>query len=259
MDIVYGRAIDPRFFKENIGLIRLPYSFYAVLVMALVPLGVAWSDECHPELNPQKSQYIIGYGSLMEHESKQATQPDAGINLPILVKGFQRAWNTHGVYPTTYLGVTRSDSATMAAALYRDFPGAEGKLASDAREIDYCRGSVNPASIKMLDGSEVPTSSEVWIYVTKKESLAPPDDEHPIVQSYVDIFITGCLQLQARVQDPTFDFVEQCILTTDDWSPHWVNDRIYPRRPFGDQPNAFKIDHYLNQLLPEIVAEIRIE
>jgi hypothetical protein len=44
------------------------------------------------------------------------TEPDAGINLPVLVTGFQRSWNTHGVYPTTYLGVRPSKWARMATS-----------------------------------------------------------------------------------------------------------------------------------------------
>jgi hypothetical protein len=79
------------------------------------------------------------------------------------------------------------------------------------------------------------------------------------VQFYVDIFMTGCLQLQDRVTDPDFDFVEQCIRTTDDWLEHWINDRIYPRRPFHYQPKAFEIDRYLNRLLPEYVDAVQIE
>ena len=230
-----------------------------VLGVAVFAASTVHADDCHPELDSAKPQYIVGYGSLMENASKRATEPDAGINLPALVTGFQRSWNTHGVYPTTFLGAQPSESATMVAALYRDFLDKDGRLASDAREIDYCRTAVDSAAITMFDGSSVPTSSEIWIYVNKPEKLAPPNTDYPIVQSYVDIFITGCLQLQARVTDPEFDFVEQCILTTDGWSESWVNDRIYPRRPFHYQPKAFEIDRYLNQLLPEYVDTVKIE
>lgn len=229
-----------------------------IIVVGLLSGVYVHADECHPQLDPSKSQYIVGYGSLMESDSKRSTEPDAGPNLPVHVNGFQRAWNTHGVYPTTYLGVVPSKSASMVAALYRSIL-SDGKLSADAREIDYCRAAVDPAAIKMLDGSTVPPSSQIWIYVTKPESLLPPDKVNPIVQSYVDIFITGCIQLQARVPKPDLDFVEQCVLTTHGWSRHWVNDRIYPRRPFHYQPNAFKIDKYLNKLLPEFVEAIRIE
>jgi hypothetical protein len=123
--------------------------------------GLADENACHPQVDPTTSQYTIGYGSLMESTSKHATEPNAGINLPVLLTGFQRSWNTKGAYPTTFLGVERSRSATMVAALYRDFLNDEGKLASDAREIDYCRAAVDPANIKMLDGSTVPASSQI--------------------------------------------------------------------------------------------------
>jgi hypothetical protein len=109
--------------------------------------GPAAADDCHPQLDPAKPQYTVGYGSLMESSSKLATEPNAGINLPVLLSGFQRSWNTKGVYPTTYLGVERSGSATMVAALYRDFLNDDGKLASDSRNIDSCRAAVDPARL----------------------------------------------------------------------------------------------------------------
>lgn len=145
--------------------------------------GPAAADDRHPLLDPAKPQYTVGYGSLMESSSKHATQPNAGINLPVLLSGFQRSWNTKGAYPTTFLGVERSGSATMVAALYRDFLDDDGKLASDAREIDYCRDAVDPATMKMLDGSTVPASSQIWIYTTRPARVANPDPGHPIVQS----------------------------------------------------------------------------
>ena len=213
---------------------------------------------CHPPIDLAKPQYIVGYGSLMQSASKRSTEPEAGENLPVLVTGFQRAWNTHGVYPTCFLGVQQSPSATMVAALYRSFP-EDGKLGADAREIDYCRVAVPSGSVKMLDGSSVPANSQIWVYVNKPGTLKKPDEGHPIVQSYVDIVIIGCLELQARVADPEFDFVEQFVKTTAGWSQHWVNDRLYPRRPYAEQPKAFEIDKHLQNLLPELVKAVRIE
>jgi len=229
----------------------------AVLLGGL-SVGVVRADDCHPALDPSQPQYIIGYGSLMQAASKHMTDPDAGMNQPVLVSGFQRGWSLHGTFHNTYLGVQTSPSATMVAALYRDFL-QDGKLASDAREISYCRAPVKPDAIRMLDGSSVPTPGQVWIYVNKPEKVGAPNSDYPIVQSYVDIFLSGCIELQERVSDPGFDFLEQCVLTTDGWSKHWVNDRIYPRRPYQHQRNAFKIDRVLRRLMPEIVAAIRIE
>jgi hypothetical protein len=234
------------------------WALVAVLALGVIQAGTAEAEDCHPTIDPSKPQYIVGYGSLMQSASKRMSEPNTGINLPIRVTGFQRAWNTHGVYPTTYLGVRPSKSARMVAALYRDFLD-DGKFGADTREIDYCRVAVAPASIEMLDNSTVPSPSQVWIYVNKPESLAPPDAKNPIVQSYVDIFITGCMELQARVANPDLDFVAQCVRTTDGWSKHWVNDRPMPRRPYIYQPQAWEIDKHLNRLLPKLVGTVRIE
>jgi hypothetical protein len=168
-----------------------------LFVFGVLQAELAGANDCHPALDSSKPQYIVGYGSLMQSASKRMSEPKAGSNLPIMVTGFQRAWNTHGVYPTTYLGVRPSKSARMVAALYRDFLN-DGKLGADAREIDYCRVAIAAASIEMLDSFTVPSPSQIWIYVNKPGTLAPPDAQTPIVQSYVDIFITGCLELQTR-------------------------------------------------------------
>ena len=232
--------------------------FTAATLLVMLWATGAFAGDCHPQVDPALPQFIVGYGSLMNSSSKHLSEPNAGTNLPVSVTGFQRSWNTHGTFGITFLGVQPSKSATMAAALYRDFL-ENGELGSDARERSYCRAAVEPASITMLDGSTVPTSSQIWIYVNKHTTLAPPTQEYPIAQSYVDLFISGCMELQARVSDPKLDFVEQCVLTTGGWSKHWVNDRLYPRRPLANEPKAWNIDQVLKKLLPELFDGIRIE
>jgi len=233
-------------------------SLAVTLAFGLLFAGSTAADDCHPDLDPSIPQYIVGYGSLMQSASKRSTEPNSGINLPVVVTGFQRAWNHRGTYPTTYLGVRPSKSTRMAAALYRSFLD-DGKLESDSREFSYCRAAVDPASIRMLDGSTVPSPAQIWIYIDKPESLALPDEDYPLTQSYVDIFITGCMELQARVADQSIDFVDECVRTTDGWSKHWVNDRPMPRRPYIYQPMAFEIDKQLKRLLPELFESIEIE
>ena len=221
----------------------------------------ARADDCHPKIDDSVPQYIIGYGSLMETASKRRTAPDTGANLPVRVTGFQRAWNATGSqvgFSTTYLGVLAKQDAPMAAALYRVFEASDIG-ATDDREAFYCRDAVKPDQVRMLDGSATPRDGEIWIYVNKPDSVAPPSDRFPIVQSYVDIFINGCLELEARATKANETFSEECITTTDGWSEHWVNDRLYPRRPFIHQPNASKIDALLDRMLPDLFKQIRIE
>jgi hypothetical protein len=230
----------------------------AVIPLVFCCVPVVRADDCHPKVDPSKPQYIVGYGSLMDSASKRLTEPRAGINLPVSVTGFQRAWNTHGTFGITFLGVQPSKSAVMVAALYRSFL-EDGQLPSDAREMSYCRAAVDPAAVTMLDGSKVPSPSQIWISVNKPETLAAPSAAYPIAQSYVDLFISGCIDLQSRLSRPDVAFVDQCVKTTAGWSKHWVNDRLYPRRPLAHEPGAWEIDGYLKRLLPEYFGDIRIE
>lgn len=236
----------------------------AVLSLMLIDLsgGSAFADEdCHPKIDPKLPQYIVGYGSLMEKASKDRTAPHTGANLPVMVTGYERSWNLRGSgvgFGTTYLGVQAKDGALMTAALYRDF-SSQDILNTDQREAFYCRDDVDPLALRMLDGSTAPQNGQIWIYVSKPEAVDPPNADYPIVQSYVDIFMTGCLQLAERVVDQNEDFARQCITTTAGWSPHWVNDRRFPRRPFIDQPNASEIDRLLFENVPDEFEMIRIE
>jgi hypothetical protein len=236
----------------------------AVLSLMLIDLssGSAFADEgCHPEIDPNVPQYIVGYGSLMEKASKDRTAPNTGANLPVMVTGFERSWSLRGSgvgSGTTYLGVQAKDGALMVAALYRVF--ADQDISdTDQRETYYCRDEVDPGALRMLDGSAVPEEGQIWIYASRPEAVDPPNADYPIAQSYVDIFITGCLQVAERVVGQNQDFAKQCITTTAGWSPHWVNDRLLPRRPFIHQPNAAEIDRLLFENVPDEFKMIRIE
>jgi hypothetical protein len=67
-----------------------------------------------------------------------------------------------------------------------------------------------------------------------------------MVQSYVDICINGCLELEALYRRAKEEaFTEEFIRTTSGWNAYWVNDRLYPRRPFIYAPNATAIDKAL--------------
>lgn len=215
---------------------------------------------CHPDVDGSRPQFAIGYGSLMEDESRRRTAPKTGEALPAIVKGFERSFNAGGNpvgFSTTFLGVSEAPEAKITAAVYRLFLFEE-IAATDARERSYCRVSVDPENIRILDGSQISSNGQFWIYVNKPERRAPASERFPLVQSYIDIFMTGCQQLSQRASQFDGDFMVECLRTTKGWSKHWVNDRIYPRRPFIYQPNAGLIDRLLDRYVPEFQM-VRIE
>ncbi|MFC3227490.1 gamma-glutamylcyclotransferase family protein [Marinibaculum pumilum] len=232
-------------------------SLAAGIALSLASLPAA-ADDCHPDPDPQMPQYTLGYGSLMETASKARTVKQSGPSLPVRVAGFRRGWIDPGTDPgpqPVYLGVRPDPDASMIAAIYR-LDDAADIHRTDRREYIYCRSLVPPADLKMLGGQPRP-NGQVWLYVTPESHVGAATPETPIVQSYVDVFVSGCLELQDRYD--LDGFARECIDSTTGWSAHWVNDRIYPRRPFVYRKNAVRIDRLLQAALPEIFPRIRIE
>ena len=228
------------------------------LLLLIIPSFAFASSSCKPKVNFKKPQYIIAYGSLLNEKSKKISAADSGFNIPINLKGFKREWNYKGTdigYSTTFLGISPSQKSVMNAALFRVFHSRD-ILYLDKRELNYCRIKISPKDIEMLDGSSKPRG-EIWIYANLEPSPHKPNERYPIVQSYVDIFLEGCIRIGKRFEIK--DYAEQCVQTTHGWSRHWVNDRLYPRRAFIYQKKIFEIDKLLHRLIPEYYRFIKIE
>lgn len=203
----------------------------------------------------------------MSTPSKSRTYPNTLENIPVTVKGFSRSWNCKGVSPTlstTYLGANWDPKKSFNAVIFKlaNSSGADAEKALndfDRRESYYCRKEVPVKDIQFFGGiknvsSSAARNSQYWIYVTKPEYTAFPSKNYPIVQSYVDVWLSGCFELEEK-----FDlegFAKQCIESTQGWSNNWVNDRIYPRRPFFYQPNALTIDRLLMETIPSKYSKI---
>ena len=232
----------------------------AFLLLMVVFTTNAYTDTtdciCHPTPNPQFPQYIVGYGSLMETTSKNNTDRTSGENRPVMIDNYQRGWFAKGLsvgLSTTYLGIVKHSNAHFNGTIFRlATPNTIQNY--DKREKYYCRVAVPIASIHPLDHHPLP-KGQFWIYEIKPEFMAEPSEKYPIVESYVDIFLSGCLEIEKKFH--LNDFIAECINTTTDWSPHWVNDRIYPRRPFVFEPNALTIDKALADKLPQIFNQIK--
>jgi len=210
--------------------------------------------------------FIFGYGSLIEDESRQRTTPSARDAWPAKVCGIRRGWWARGAesgLTTTFLGAIADPAAECNGVIYK--VSAEELAATDRREsAGYQRCRIDSDKIKMLDGRTEPLEGVVWAYI----NLIPPDKlgdnlatpQFPIVQSYVDICIHGCLEVEGRY--PTAKgFTRDFIATTDEWNRYWVNDRPYPRRPFIFQPAAQQIDTALKTApkTADLFYEVEIE
>ncbi|MBA2711864.1 MAG: gamma-glutamylcyclotransferase [Tatlockia sp.] len=217
------------------------------------------STNCWPAPNTKLAQFIIGYGSLMEEQSKRKASTQVGENYPIYLKGFKRGWieqgNTRSGFGITFLGIEKDPSAKINAVYYKlDYPKAIYDY--DKRENIYCRVKVSPSQIMPLSSEKIP-SGEYWIYFTKASRVNRPSPEKPLFQSYVDLFLSGCFELEEKYH--LENFAENCIKTTHYWSDIWINDRAKPRTGLGNIDYSSKIDHLLAAKLPLLFKQIKIE
>lgn len=223
--------------------------------------------------------YIIGYGSLISRVSRLRTIPSAQIAYPIKVKGYTRGWWARtGVYgySTTFLGcVSTSDFRKFEGEKENDdyFNGVvfevsdEELVSADKREKGYLREKVPFGSIEFYgEMPELDTDGNFFVYLNQFETpdqffLAFPSVDMPVVQSYVDICLEGCIEIEQEysaypIQEYTSDFLATC----QSWNTSWVNDRIQPRRPHTHFPLAQEVDRILYQSqLYEIYKNVKIE
>jgi gamma-glutamylcyclotransferase (GGCT)/AIG2-like uncharacterized protein YtfP len=206
------------------------------------------------------NQFIFGYGSLVESQSRARTSPSALYAFPANIAGIQRGWfdQVGGVgLSTTYLGAVPDPDSNCNGVIFQ--VSQQQLEAFDKRESGYDRKRIDQNNVIMLDGSKSAPEGDIWFYASKEKHYVSP--EFPIVQSYVDICLNGCLELEATyVQAKEAGFAETFLKTCANWSKYWVNDRIYPRRAFIYVPNASRIDELIKRVLgEEMFSSIQIE
>ncbi|WP_395166550.1 gamma-glutamylcyclotransferase family protein [Francisella salimarina] len=217
------------------------------LITSVTFWGSVFADQCHPQIDSSQLNFIVGYGSLMNDSSRMRTNPQAKNVYPVEVKNFERVWGLRagGSYRTTGLLVVPKPGEHLNAVYYPvDYKGVKQ---ADERENFYCRYKIPSSDIKSL-GLKNLQKGDYWIYAKQPKDIQKPTTEFPIIQSYVDLFITGCMQIQDRYLIK--GFVKECIATTKYWNNNtWINDRVNPRRPTDSTPEALQVDRYLGKAL----------
>jgi len=221
--------------------------------------AAAQSQDVIAAATPTRLRYIFGYGSLIERESRMATWPSAQFAYPAIVKGVARGWFDQTEVPSwspTYLGGDAEADAETNGVIFR-VTAAEFDSYTQ-RETGYKPTQIEPAQVTMLDGSPTAPDGDIWYFANVRKGF--PSDVHPIVQSYVDVCLDGCLEIEATYpRAKQANFAERFIRTTSNWGPPWINDRIHPWRPFVYVPRAYEIDALIKKVLGQAMfAQIKL-
>jgi hypothetical protein len=190
----------------------------------------------------------------MDRSSRTRQAPRAQAAFPVQVNGFAVGWfhqfkeNVLISLSPTFLGAQQNDNNICYGVIYK--VTASDLAATDSRELGYERTPVKSNAIKLLtgDGVQLDSSDSFWIYVSTTNFTGTPDENFPLVQSYVDLCINGTIEAEQSYPVGAKHFTQNWIFSID-WQSvqaetvvYWVNDRMYPYRASFTVPNASLID-----------------
>jgi hypothetical protein len=233
----------------------------APLLLVAPQPGAGAADWWGRMLPSRPTQFVFGYGSLVNPTSRAATAAAPVPAIPVRVSaafGHLRAWNDRSPSGFTALGVRRprpgEAPCTINGVLY-PADGADMAL-FDAREAGYARVELRREDIEAVSWQRLPEEGRIWVYVPARpgggapgEDLPAPDAAFPLLQSYIDVVVEGALGYGP-------DYARELIETTADWSAFWLNDRELARRPWVHDGRYAVVDRLLAAapvaaLLPE--------
>jgi len=218
------------------------------------PVEASATDWWGRKLPNQPTQFIFGYGSLVNTASRNAT---AGAPIPAIpvrvspVFGYIRTWNDRSPSGFTALGLRRPRAGESASTINGVLYPVDGDDMSkfDAREEGYTRVEIPHDQIEAVSWQSIPQSGHIWVYVPLHPGSEPgiglpePDAAFPMVESYIDIVVEGGLEYGQ-------DFARELIETTADWSQFWLNDRELARRPWVHDVKSGAVDKLLAMTAP---------
>lgn len=170
---------------------------------------------------------VFGYGSLICPDSRAITAPTVAERhtIPVNAQNVERTWAKKSVRGMTSMGVRFREGVECVGVLV---PVNEEELSQfDEREIGYDRVELKADDIFQIpfladhyyedtflaeDKLEIP---RIWVYVQKDP--IPATESHPIVQSYLDIILRGCLSISE-------EFADEFMKTTKGWDPAELSD-----------------------------------
>ncbi len=227
-----------------------------LVVMGLLSSGVPAeaADYWGKHLSNRPTQFIFGYGSLINTPSRNSTAGKVTAAIPVRISaefGYIRAWVARSSSGFTALGVRKPLDGEPAETINGVLYPVDGTDMTpfDQREKGYVRVGVPLDLIEAVSWQPVPADIQVWIYVPvgsegkPGEGLAPPSAAFPLLESYIDVVIDGALEFGA-------EYAREFVETTRDWSEFWLNDRELARRPWIHDKNYSEEDRLLSAVSP---------
>ncbi|EOX4458312.1 gamma-glutamylcyclotransferase family protein [Vibrio antiquarius] len=180
--------------------------------------------------------YIFGYGSLINSASRKLTG-QTGEAIPVIAHGLVRYWGKiDDSYTLSPLVVNQGDGQVNGVLLEVN---EEALAEFDRRERGYHRIQIQPDQIET--DANFNQEHSIWVYV--KDEPLPPCVKSPIMQSYVDTVLAGCLEVSHA-------FAEHFVRHTIGWHHAKENDRHQPK--YG---NLAGVQEHHYELIDNLIAQ----
>jgi cation transport regulator ChaC len=248
----YSHCSIPRRQKSIIlatSSIGYPY-LIPVPLDIIVSYFINMASQCLSQQDQQFEKerlYVFGYGSLICAQSRAVSIPALANrhSMPARIYGLVRTWNCRCETPAaTFLGVHAIDNNGIANETRKSCVGVlievfESDLgALDQREYGYQRQLISLDRVERVDellpaieqrnqyngtfldttvmlSRPISTSAQIWAYVPEASFTNPPTAEYPILQSYVDVCMRGCLAISSV-------FLREFLMSTCGWHPQEI-------------------------------------
>jgi hypothetical protein len=181
--------------------------------------------------------------------------------------GCERLWNFCSSTGFTALGVSKAKSSHEATEInwvtfhvtHEMMPGF------DLREVGYEKVRIRINYVCAHDKArkwfkQLGPNDHLWLYVPLASYCKPAHEHNPLLQSYVDTVLQGCLEWGGEKM--TDEFIE----TTGGWSMYFLNDTPSSRHPWLFRKDYTTIDcllqiyatktHFEDQKHPEKFSKV---
>lgn len=173
---------------------------------------------------------FFGYGSLVNRDTHSFTGAQ-----PARLDGWRRVWRQTGLRHAAYLTVIRDDTCRIDG-LVAPVPQNDW-AALDRREGAYMRLNATHQIRHAL-----PQNPQIAVYSIPETRHVAPDEEGPILLSYLDVVVQGYLREFGEAGAARF------FDTTSGWDIPVLNDRNAPRYPRHCQLDATETGFVDDQL-----------
>jgi hypothetical protein len=203
-------------------------------------------------MSVRQKHYLVGYGSLLSHDSRSRYSNIFCPNMPIVAHGWRREWLARGLEDLqTCLGVSHDATAQLNGVL---LPIEQISSELRNREQDYQFIEVDSSSIETAQESPLvqaelnkiranPDNHKIWICANLHKK--PANIHYPIYQTYLDTCLVGCFDMGID------NFASEFVQNTHFWEHSWINDRSnsrYVRAAQVNQQQQQQIDQLLESL-----------